>query len=225
MTAAQIDQLRSATANGRGPTLTPRAEPTTVCVQAADPLSHAGVVAQLRPRPEIRLLDGPDPDAQILLLIADTVDDDVRDQLRRTQRTNGTRTVLVATAIDQHQVVSAAECGVGGIVRRADATPDHLVAVITSVGAGQAHLPGDLLAQLLTEVGRVAPPGLHLTRLSSRERDVLRLVAEGQNTAQIAKMLSFSPRTVKNILQRVTIRYQLPNRTAAVAYAMREGLI
>nr|WP_260611671.1 response regulator transcription factor [Streptomyces sp. WAC04770] len=153
------------------------------------------------------------------------MDDDVRVQLRRAQRTSEARTVLVATAIDHHQMVSAAECGIGGIIRRADATPEHLVAVINSVAAGQAHLPGDLLAQLLTEVGRVAPPGLHITRLSSRERDVLRLIAEGRNTAQIAKMLSFSVRTVKNILQKVMIRYQLPNRTAAVAYAMREGLI
>ncbi|MFE3357785.1 response regulator transcription factor [Streptomyces sp. CB04723] len=226
MTApTHTDQLRSATANGRGPTLGPRPEPTTVCVQAADPLSHAGAVAQLRARPEIRLLDGPEPDAQILLLVAETVDDDVRVQARRTQRTSGTRTVLVATAIDRHQVVSAAECGIGGIVRRADATPDHLVTVITSVAAGQAHLPGDLLAQLLTDVGRIAPPGLSALRLSSRERDVLRMVAEGQDTPHIAETLGFAVRTIKGDLHRVMIRYQLPNRAAAVAYALREGLI
>ncbi|MFJ4966869.1 response regulator transcription factor [Streptomyces sp. NPDC088729] len=226
MTApAQMDQFRAATANGRGPTLTPRPEPTTVCVQAADPLSHAGAVAQLRPRPEVRLLDGPEPEAQILLLIAETVNNDVRVQLRRTQRTSGTRTVLVATTIDQHQVVSAAECGIGGIVRRADATRDHLVTVITSVAAGQAHLPGTLLAQLLTDVGRIAPPGLSALRLSSRERDVLRMIAEGHDTPQIAQTLGFAVRTIKNDLQKVMTRYQLPTRAAAVAYAMREGLI
>lgn len=71
----------------------------------------------------------------------------------------------------------------------------------------------------------LAPRGLCATRLSPREREVLRRLAEGQDTAQIAESLSFSVRTIKNTLQKVMIRYQLPNRTAAVAFAMREGLI
>jgi len=54
---------------------------------------------------------------------------------------------------------------------------------------------------------------------------VLRLVAEGWDTAQIATKLSYSERTVKNVLHDVTTRLQLRNRSHAVAYAMREGLI
>ncbi|MFI5743862.1 response regulator transcription factor [Streptomyces anulatus] len=231
MTVAPEPQLRfvSGTHGRRSSTLS-STEPITVCVRAADPLSRAGIVAQLGRRPEVRLLSREESSPGVLLLVTDVVDDDVQVQLRRTQRTSETRTVLVATAIDGQQLLNAAECGIGGIIRRADATPEHLVEVVTSVARGQAHLPGDLLAQFLSEFTRVqqevlAPLGLCATRLSPREREVLRRLAEGQDTAQIAESLSFSVRTIKNTLQKVMIRYQLPNRTAAVAFAMREGLI
>jgi len=61
--------------------------------------------------------------------------------------------------------------------------------------------------------------------LTEREIDVLRLVAEGQNTAEIANQLAYSERTIKNILQDFNARLQLRNRTQAVAYAVRRGWI
>jgi DNA-binding NarL/FixJ family response regulator len=54
---------------------------------------------------------------------------------------------------------------------------------------------------------------------------VLRLVAEGHDTSEIADQLCYSERTVKNVLHDITTRLQLRNRTHAVAYAVREGLI
>ena len=63
-----------------------------------------------------------------------------------------------------------------------------------------------------------------LTRFSGRA-DPLRLVADGKDTQEIARELSYSERTVKNVLHDVTSRLQLKNRTHAVAYALRQGLI
>nr|WSW65603.1 helix-turn-helix transcriptional regulator [Streptomyces sp. NBC_00995] len=54
---------------------------------------------------------------------------------------------------------------------------------------------------------------------------MLRLLAEGLDTAEIATKLGWSDRTIKNIILNVRTRLQLRNRTHAVAYAMREGLI
>ena len=62
-------------------------------------------------------------------------------------------------------------------------------------------------------------------RLNPRERDVLVLVAEGCSTRDIAKRLCYSERTIKNILQDVTVRLSLRNRTQAVAVAIRAGWI
>jgi DNA-binding NarL/FixJ family response regulator len=67
--------------------------------------------------------------------------------------------------------------------------------------------------------------GLNLGGLSAREIDVLRLAADGFDTGEIALKLSYSKRTVTNILHDVTSRFHLTNRTHAVAYAIREGLI
>ena len=54
---------------------------------------------------------------------------------------------------------------------------------------------------------------------------MLRLVAEGLDTGEIAKELAYSERTIKNVIHDVTSRLNLRNRSQAVAYALREGLI
>jgi len=54
---------------------------------------------------------------------------------------------------------------------------------------------------------------------------VLRLVADGLETSEIASRLSYSERTIKKVLHEVMTRLQLRNRSHAVAYALRNGLI
>ncbi|GAA2438782.1 response regulator transcription factor [Streptomyces sp. NPDC059118] len=207
-------------------------ERTTVALRAQDPISQAGVASQLRTRPEVSVMEWGEGDAspQIVIVVVDAVDEAVLTMLRHIQRTSTSRTVLVTTDIDEQKLVSAAECGVAGVVRRSESTPEHLVQVIGTVARGEGHLPSDLLGRLLEEVGRLqgqvlGPRGLHFTGLAAREVDVLRLVAEGYDTADIATKLAYSERTIKNVLHSVMTRLQLRNRSHAVAYAMRQGLI
>jgi DNA-binding NarL/FixJ family response regulator len=207
-------------------------ERITVALRAQDPISQAGVASQLRTRPEVSVTEWGEGDAspQIVVVVVDAVDEEVLTMLRHIQRTSTSRTVLVTTDIDEQKLVSAAECGVSGVVRRAESTPEHLVQVIRTVSQGEGHLPADLLGRLLEEVGRLqgqvlGPRGLHFTGLAAREVDVLRLVAEGYDTADIATKLAYSERTIKNVLHSVMTRLQLRNRSHAVAYAMRQGLI
>ncbi|MEV7711907.1 response regulator transcription factor [Streptomyces sp. NPDC088270] len=207
-------------------------ERTTVALRAQDPISQAGVASQLRTRPEVSVMDWGEGDdsPQIVIVVVDAVDEAVLTMLRHIQRTSTSRTVLVTTDIDEQKLVSAAECGVAGVVRRSESTPEHLVQVIGTVARGEGHLPSDLLGRLLEEVGRLqgqvlGPRGLHFTGLAAREVDVLRLVAEGYDTADIATKLAYSERTIKNVLHSVMTRLQLRNRSHAVAYAMRQGLI
>ena len=58
-----------------------------------------------------------------------------------------------------------------------------------------------------------------------RSIDVLRLVADGLDTGEIAQRLSYSERTIKNVIHDVTSRLHLRNRSHAVAFAMRTGVI
>jgi len=200
-------------------------------VHCTDPISLAGVISQLRIRPEVRVVEELDVDqAAVAVVVADQLDDDTSRVVRALCRGDQPRIVLVASVIDEATLVAAAEVGVGGLLRRSDATADALVRAITRVAVGEGEVPPDLLGRLLEQVGRLqrqvlAPRGLAFSGLSPRETEVLRLVAEGHDTSEIASRMCYSERTVKNVLHDLTTRLQLKNRTHAVAYAMREGLI
>jgi DNA-binding NarL/FixJ family response regulator len=200
-------------------------------LHADDPISLAGVRCHLRMRPEVRLVDEMGVDeAAVAVVVVDDVDEEAVRVVRALCRGDRPRVVLVAATLDEAALVTAAEAGVGGLVRRADATEETLVRTIVKVAGGEGEVPSDLLGRLLEQVGRLqrqvlTPRGLTFAGLSPRETEVLRLVAEGQDTAEIAVRMCYSERTVKNILHDLTTRLQLRNRTHAVAYAMREGLI
>jgi DNA-binding NarL/FixJ family response regulator len=198
-------------------------------VRASDPISQAGVVGQLRMRPEIRMVDSA-PEATVAVMIADTVDENTTRDLRAMRKDGQPRLMLVATTVDDAALVAAAEAGVAGLLRRCDASADMLVKTILKVASGEGEVPADLLGRLLEQVGRLqrqvlAPRGLTFTGLTPRETQVLRLVADGFDTGEIALRMCYSERTVKNVLHDLTTRLQLRNRTHAVAYAVREGLI
>ncbi|GCE78348.1 helix-turn-helix transcriptional regulator [Cellulomonas biazotea] len=202
-----------------------------VWVSARDPISEAGVVSALRPRPEVRVVPVEEAvQAQVAVVVADSVDDDALRLVRMVRRQSVAQAVLVAGRLEDGDVVTAVEAGVLGLVRRAEATPDRLVRVICGAATGEGSVPPDLLGRLLDQVGTLQrqvlrPRGLTFTGLASREIEVLKLVADGYDTAEIAQHLAYSERTVKNVLHDVTTRLQLRNRSHAVAYALREGLI
>jgi DNA-binding NarL/FixJ family response regulator len=199
-----------------------------VVVRATDPILHNGVCLTLRSRDEVRVVDdGPAP---VALLVADRVDEPMTRLLSALHDEGFTRIVLVAGEADDNEILNAVEHGVCAVARRADAGPEVLVRLIKAAAAGEGALPPDLLGRLLSRVSRLQrqvlqPRGLQLGGVSNRETEVLRLVAAGYSTQEIADELCYSQRTVKSILHDVTNRFQLRNRSHAVAYALREGLI
>jgi len=206
-------------------------QPISVYVYANDPILQAGVVSQLHASPEVVVVDQAELDeANVAVVVTDLVDDTVLRVLRAMQRGSAPRTVLIATALDEGTVVAAAEAGVSGLLRRSEVTSERLLEVVGKVAAGEAAVPPDLLSRLLDQVGKLqrqvlSPRGLRFSGLSEREIEVLRLLAEGMDTGEIARRMSFSERTIKAVLHDVTTRFQLRSRAHAVAYAVREGLI
>ena len=71
----------------------------------------------------------------------------------------------------------------------------------------------------------LAPHDLTTAGLYNREVEVLRLLAEGMDTLEIARRLSYSERTVRNIIHGLLTRMKLRNRAHAVAYALRNGVM
>lgn len=204
---------------------------TPVAVRATDPILHNGVCLTLRARDDVWLVNEDTAEAStVVLLVTDRLDDTMLHLLDSLHCKGFTRIVLVAGEVDDNQVLSAVEHGVCAVARRADTTTDVLVRLIKAAAAGEGALPPDLLGKLLTRVSRLQrqvlqPRGLDMAGMSSRETEVLRLVASGLSTEEIAAELCYSQRTVKSILHDVTNRFQLRNRSHAVAYALREGLI
>ncbi len=208
-----------------------RPERVTVAVYAADPVLRVGVVQQLRPRPEVDLLDDADAErAQASLVVVDGVDDDVAALLHRLRHNTATRTGLVVGTLGSGALQRVIECGVSAVLRRVEADQDRLLHLVLAMANGEGVLPGDLLGKLLTHVGSLQrsaldPRALSLSTLTAREADMLRLVSEGLDTAEIARKTAYSERTVKNVLHGITTRLQLRNRAHAVGYALRNGLI
>jgi DNA-binding NarL/FixJ family response regulator len=213
------------------PTDVRHAETIEVAVSAADPVSRAGTVSQLRAAPGIRVVEEATPGGStVALVVADEVDDDATRRIRALRRQGVERVALLVARLDDQGLLAAVEAGVSGVLRRSDATSGNLRSMIRSVAVGEGTLPPDLLGRLLDQVGRLqrqvlAPRGLTFRGLSEREVRVLRLLADGMDTAEVGKELFYSERTVKNIVHDITSRLELRNRTHAVAYAIKQGLI
>lgn len=207
------------------------AERIPVFVFAHDHISQAGMASELRLRQELAVVGEADVDkATVAVVVADEVDDNTVRVVRAIQRNGCPRVVLIITRLDDNGLVAGVEAGACGLLRRIEAVPERLVEAIQSAAAGDGTVPADLLGRLLEHVGRLqrqvlAPNGLTLAGLTEREIDVLRLVADGHDTAEIAAELAYSERTIKNVIHDVTARLNLRNRSHAVAYAVRQGLI
>ena len=202
-----------------------------VYVSAEDPVSEIGVATQLRGRPEVRVVSDLEIDtATVAVVVVDELTDGAIRLVRAVQRNGCPRVVLVVTRLDDAGLLGAIEAGACALLRRSEATPERLAGAVEAVSNGEGSVPPDLLGRLLDQVGQLqrnvlTPQGLTFSGLSEREIEVLRLVADGLDTAEIAGRMAYSERTVKNVIHDVTIRLNLRNRSHAVAYAMREGLI
>ncbi len=136
---------------------------------------------------------------------------------------SATRLLGIAASAADGLLIDAVEAGVAGILVRSDVTPAAFLHCLRSVARGNGSVPASALASLL------AGPGTGHRRstghLSSRELDVLRLLSRGESTREIAAGLSYSEKTVKNIVHDLLVRMNCRNRAQAVALATQRGLI
>jgi DNA-binding NarL/FixJ family response regulator len=204
-------------------------EPVPIRVNALDPISEFGVLAQLRHRREVAIVAaGARP--KVVLAILDSTDDEALHWLKSLHADGSVPIVLIIGRVEPSALVCLVESGVCGVLHRVDATPERLIRAIQLAAAGHGDLPPVLVRHLLDHVGQLnrnllAPRGLSFAGLSGRERDVLRLIADGLSTREIATRLAYSERTIKNVIQELTLRLNVRNRTQAVACAVRNGWI
>ena len=138
--------------------------------------------------------------------------------------------ILMLTISDEEaDLYEAIKAGASGYLLK-EVSIDEVAEAIRSVSSGQSRLSPSMAAKLLQEfaaMSKRAAESRHLPapRLTDREMDVLRLVAQGLNNRDIAKELFISENTVKNHIRNILEKLHLHSRMEAVVYAVRERLL
>lgn len=199
-----------------------------VALYASDPITAAGIAAHLKERPDFQVVPGVQhAAADVLVVAADHVTRDVMTVMSTAAgQSSPPRIVLIVDELRQTELTAATKYGVVRLLPRHQLAGPELVTAVGALTHGSQNATTALRKQV-ENVRRdvLRPKGFGKPVLTSRETELIRLLADGHDTAAIAEKLCYSERTVKNIVQAILTRLQVRNRAHAVAYAMRLGAI
>lgn len=143
---------------------------------------------------------------------------------RRIRKKNPSVRVLVLTQHDSKEyILSAIKAGATGYIPKR-ALGSELITGIRTVCQGDSFLYPSAAAALIEDYRQQAE-GEPYDRLTEREREILKLIAEGYTSRIIANMLFISLKTVLNHRMKIMEKLDLHNRTELIKYAMRKGLV
>ena len=131
-----------------------------------------------------------------------------------------TEVLALTSVLEDASVVGAIRAGAIGYLLK-DTSSDDLCNAIKAAAAGQVQIEPRAMARLMREVRAPDNP----EPLTERETDVLRLLAQGQSNKEIAHNLSVSEKTVKSHVSSILRKLDVPSRTQAALYAVRQGLV
>ena len=139
----------------------------------------------------------------------------------------GTRIIILTTFELDEYIAEAVRAGASGFLVK-DTEPAELLRAVRVVYDGDALLSPSvtrrIMAQLATHSRAAAPPAA-LERITEREREVLRLVGEGLNNAEIAARLFITPLTAKTHVSRIMTKLMVRDRVQLVVLAYESGLV
>jgi DNA-binding NarL/FixJ family response regulator len=133
--------------------------------------------------------------------------------------------VMLTMHEDDDSVFSAMRAGARGYVLKG-AHPSEILKVVRAVAEGEAHFGPEIARRLTTFFSVPMPPspGEAFSELTSREREILDLIAQGHTNAKIARHLFVSPKTVRNHISHIFTKLQIADRTQAILRAREAGL-
>ncbi len=136
------------------------------------------------------------------------------------------RVLILSASGEQSDVLEAVKAGATGYLVKS-ASRAELIDAVRKVAAGEAVYTSGLAGLVLGEYRRLsAAPAAEAERpvLTERETEILRMVAKGLSSTQIAERLVISHRTVQNHTQNTLRKLQLHNRVELTRYAIEQGL-
>ncbi|HYO41417.1 MAG TPA: response regulator transcription factor [Nocardioidaceae bacterium] len=138
-----------------------------------------------------------------------------------------TRIIMLTVSDEEADLYDAVKNGASGYLLK-DSSIDEVAQAVRVVADGQSLISPSMAIKLLDEfkqMSRSDRQQLPTPRLTERELEVLKLVAQGLNNREIAKRLFISENTVKNHVRNILEKLQLHSRMEAVMYAVREKLL
>ena len=146
------------------------------------------------------------------------------DVLRQVRARHPTTKVLLLSMYDSRDyVTSAIQAGASGYLIK-DAAVTELAQALAAVAAGQTYLSPRISRQLAEAIAN-PQPALATAELTLRQEEVLRLVARGQSSKEIARQLGLSVKTVETHRAQIMDRLQIRDMAGLVRYAVRYGLV
>jgi DNA-binding NarL/FixJ family response regulator len=179
-------------------------------------VGSAGTTAAALAQPELHTAD---------VAIVDPRMDGGLALMRRLSGAGGPRLIACVERGGENVLLAAIDAGATGFVDRLTLTPDRLEASVRAAARGAGVMAPELLETLYRGVADREGAYPVAPALSERERLVLRLVADGRQTREVAAELCYSERTIKNVLHDVVIKLNVRTRSQAVAHAVRQGMI
>jgi len=139
-----------------------------------------------------------------------------------------TRVVVLTISADDEDVMDAVMAGACGYLLK-DSSIQDLIMGIRAAAAGESLISPQIAAKLLQRLRAQSTSedaaAMIQAELSDREIEVLKLIANGKDNAQIASELFISPKTVKNHISNILMKLQIDNRIQAAVYAVRSGIV
>lgn len=209
--------------------------PMRIIVLTEDRLTGQGVEAHLAADDRVLVLPSDtEENPDVLLVITVELTQKILKSMQRfcrEDREKAPRLVLVANKPTAEQLVRVVELGLVAFMPRDRTTLADITDMLCAVSRGAASLPPSLLGSLLDQLrtrhwsDHAVEQGGDSSSFTAREIAVLRQLAAGFSTTEIAANLHYSERTVKYIIHEMIVRHGLRNRVHAVAYALRQGFL
>jgi DNA-binding NarL/FixJ family response regulator len=134
------------------------------------------------------------------------------------------RVLVLTISADDDDVLDAIEAGASGYLLK-DASISQIAAGVRAAADGEALLSPRIATHILRRIRSGSEGEIERADLSERELQVLRLMAQGRENAEIAESLVISPRTVKNHISSILAKLHMENRIQAAVYAVRRGIV
>ncbi|NLH97295.1 MAG: response regulator transcription factor [Clostridiaceae bacterium] len=185
----------------------------TVVAQAAN--GDEAVRLTREHKPDVILMDINMPGSNGLQAIKEIKDENINSKI-----------IVLTIHEDREYLIKTIQMGAEGYVLK-DAEPSVLIDAIRSVHQGQSYIQPNMTKELVKEFNRLTLHGRERNgenRLTAREREVLKLIAEGMINKEIATKLYISEKTVKNHVSSIFRKLNVSDRTQAAIYAIKHNI-